>query len=106
MDTIQQAGQRWPLWRRIIFRFFFIYFLLNISPWTWLNDVPGFSYLNDLYSKIIDWAVYFANDHLFHVRKVLVPLNGSGQAGVGIKLKSSRLIYQGVDVADVVLTPK
>jgi hypothetical protein len=66
-----------------VFRFFFIYLLLNISPWTWLSDVPGINYLDDLYSKVMDWAVYFGNDHFFHVRKVLVPLNGSGDTSYG-----------------------
>ena len=65
--------QVWPAWRRIIFRFFFIYLLLNISPWTWLDSIPGISYLDDIYGKVMDWAVYFGNDHFFHVRKVLVP---------------------------------
>jgi len=82
MDTANKT-QDWPAWRRIAFRFFFIYILLNISPWTWLGDIPGISYLNDLYSKAMDWAVNFSNDHFFHVRKVLVPLNGSGDTSYG-----------------------
>jgi len=75
--------QPWPAWRRIVFRFFFIYLLLNISPWTWLGNIPGFSYLNDLYGTFMDWLVNFGNDHFFHVRKVLVPLNGSGDTSYG-----------------------
>ncbi|HVM88436.1 MAG TPA: hypothetical protein VMT76_09615 [Puia sp.] len=83
--VIDQTPQKqdWPIWRRIIFRFFFIYLALNISPWTWLGDIPGISYLNDIYSKLMDQAVNFGNDHIFHVRKVLVPLNGSGDTSYG-----------------------
>ncbi len=82
MDALN-LPRAWNAWRRIAFRFFFIYLLLNISPWTWLGEIPGISYLNDLYSKIMDWAVHFSNDHFFHVRKILVPLNGSGDTSYG-----------------------
>ncbi len=68
----------WNIWRKISFRFFFIYLLLQITPWTWLAVIPGVGYVTQYYYQCIDWLVYAANDHIFHVRKVLVPLNGSG----------------------------
>ncbi|HLK28479.1 MAG TPA: hypothetical protein VKT28_07850 [Puia sp.] len=84
MEIAQRTQNHdWPAWRRIVFRFFFIYLLLNISPWTWLGDIPGISYFDDLYSKLMDWLVNFSNNHFFHVRKVLVPLNGSGDTSYG-----------------------
>ena len=36
----------WPLWQRVLFRFFFVYLLLQIAPWFWFNDLPGVSFLN------------------------------------------------------------
>jgi hypothetical protein len=68
----------WPLWQRLLFRFFFVYFVLYISPWQWLEIIPGVNYLTGYYSNFIDWLVNAANKNLFHVYKNLVPLNGSG----------------------------
>jgi hypothetical protein len=68
----------WSVMRKISFRFFFVYILLQITPWTWLDGIPGVGRVTQYYNQFIDWVVYAANDHIFHVRKVLVPLNGSG----------------------------
>jgi hypothetical protein len=68
----------WPLWQRLLFRFFFVYFVLYVSPWQWLGIIPGVSYLTGLYDQFIDWLVNAANKNLFHLYKNLVPLNGSG----------------------------
>lgn len=73
----------WPLWRRILFRFFFIYLFFSVAPWSWLDFIPGLSYLTNLYSDLMDWAVNLANKTLFHVRPELVPLNGSGDTSWG-----------------------
>jgi len=72
----------WPLWRKIIFRFFFIFLFFILAPWTWLDRIPYVNvvttFFTDYYNKAMDWAVGFANAQVFHVRKVLVPINGSG----------------------------
>jgi hypothetical protein len=73
----------WPLWRKIIFRFLFIFLSLLMAPWTWMDAVPGVSYLTCYYSRLMDWAVGIANAKFFHVRQVLVPLNGSGDTSYG-----------------------
>ncbi len=73
----------WGLWRKIIFRFFFIFFALLITPWTWLDSIPGVEYVTKYYYQLINWAVEKANSVLFHVREVLVPLNGSGDTSYG-----------------------
>ena len=72
----------WPLWRKIIFRFFFIFLAFLMAPWTWLDPIP---YINKLttfftryYNRAMDWAVEISNANFFHVRKVLVLPNGSG----------------------------
>lgn len=78
----QSLAAPWPLWKKILFRFFAIYFLLYMAPWTWLDGVPGVGtatgWLNTYYYKAADWSVEAANRHLFRVRDVLVYPNGSG----------------------------
>lgn len=68
----------WKPWRLIVFRFFFLYLLLQIAPWTFIGYIPGGDYLMQFYYQFIDWLVNIANENLFHVREQLVPVNGSG----------------------------
>lgn len=68
----------WPISKRLIFCFFFIYFIFYIAPWTWLDFIPYVSKVTGLYYELKDWMVQHANKYIFHVRDVLVPLNGSG----------------------------
>lgn len=68
----------WPLWRRVLFRFFFLYLLLQVAPWDWLYAVPGLSWIPRTAGHVTDRAVHLANDHVFHVRETLVAVNGSG----------------------------
>ncbi len=75
--------QPWPLWRRIIFRFFFVLLVLLMQPWTWLDGIPGIDFLLGFWYRFLDWLVNTANATLFHVRPVLVPLNGSGDTSYG-----------------------
>lgn len=75
--------QPWPLWRKFIFRFFFILLALMMAPWTWLDSIPGVGYLTQFYGKLMDWLVNTSNRLFFHVRKELVPLNGSGDTSYG-----------------------
>jgi len=75
MDVSESRIITWPLWRKIIFRFFFIYFSLSITPWLWFSQL---SFITKYYSQFWDWLVTLSNDHLFHVSKVLIHPNGSG----------------------------
>lgn len=77
-NTIQTTATSWPPWRKIVFRFFFIYFAIYIAPWTWLDAIPGVSYVTDYYYRLMNWCVETSNAHLFHVRDILVQPNGSG----------------------------
>jgi hypothetical protein len=79
----QHETPAWPAWRKFIFCFFFIYLLLQMAPWLWLGSIPGVSYISGYYSMFMDWAVNTANAKIFHVRPVLVPLNGSGDTSYG-----------------------
>ena len=68
----------WPLWQRVLFRFFFIYLLLQVAPWNWFRAVPGVPWLLRPYGRLVNWAVHASNARFFHVRDTLVPVNGSG----------------------------
>ncbi|HUQ82045.1 MAG TPA: hypothetical protein VM076_12925, partial [Gemmatimonadaceae bacterium] len=72
------ATPAWPLWQRVLFRFFAIYFLLQVEPWDWFRAIPGVSLLFRPYDMAIDWLVRTGNAQLFHVRDTLVMMNGSG----------------------------
>ncbi|MGZ3835612.1 MAG: hypothetical protein ACXVB0_19000, partial [Mucilaginibacter sp.] len=73
----------WPLWKKIIFRFFFVYLFFQLSPWTWLDNIPGVPYITRYYYLLMDAAVNKSNALIFHVRNTLVPLNGSGDTSYG-----------------------
>ncbi len=73
----------WPAWKRILFRFFFIYLMLQVTPWTWLDAVPGVAYITKFYYSSHDWAVHASNRHVFKMWDELVPLNGSGDTSFG-----------------------
>jgi len=68
----------WPVWQRLLFRFFFVYLLLQIAPWNWFGDIPGVGALGSLWYRLVDATVRWANAHVFHVAETLVPVNGSG----------------------------
>lgn len=68
----------WPVWQRVVFRFFFVYFALQIAPWNWFRAILDVPFLFGFYGRAMDWAVRTANTRVFHVRDVLVPMNGSG----------------------------
>jgi hypothetical protein len=77
----------WPEWRKVSFRFFFIYLILQIAPWTWLDRLPWIGkvteFFTDYYYQFDNWAVTTANQYIFHVRPVLIPQNGSGDTSQG-----------------------
>lgn len=74
----QLATLVWPLWQRVLFRFFFAYFVLQIAPWGWFRALPGVPFVLRYYGMLINWAVHAGNAAVFHVREALVPMNGSG----------------------------
>jgi hypothetical protein len=79
MESTSDAGSgTWPLWQRILFRFVFVYLLLQIAPWNWLARIRALSFVSRYWYRLTDWAVRTSNSRLFHVRDTLVPMNGSG----------------------------
>ncbi len=80
-DSLQQQTPSWTLLQKILFRFFFIYFILYTSPWDTLNIIPGISYVTDLFNQAFEWAVIKSNEHFFQVfgiKHVQQVFNGSG----------------------------
>ncbi len=78
-----RSADRWPLWRKLLFRFSCIYLLLYMQPWVWLGSLPLVSSAADYFGKAESWLVNLGNAHLFHVKDVLIPLNGSGDTSYG-----------------------
>lgn len=64
-DTLLQQNGSWTLLQKILFRFFFIYFILYTGPW----------------DSLFEWAVIKANENffrVFNIRHVKQVFNGSG----------------------------
>ncbi len=81
METALSAPEHdapWPAWQRVLFRFFFVYLLLQVAPWNWFRIIPGVPFVLRLYYAALDWVVRFSNARYFHVRETLVLPNGSG----------------------------
>lgn len=78
--ALQNENDVWPLWKKILFRFFFIYLILRSAPWMWLDNIPGVYSVTKYYNEFIDWIVRISNANIFHVSKVLVKTPGSGDA--------------------------
>jgi hypothetical protein len=73
----------WTLIHKIIFRFFFVFIFIFIAPWSWLDAVPYYGELTVWYDNLMDWAVRFANEKIFNIKEVLVPVSGSGDTSWG-----------------------
>ncbi len=72
-------NEKWHLMHKLSFRFFFIYFILHIAPWTWLDGIiPGMDYLTGYYRSGIYWLVNYGNQLIFHFPDTSVVNNGSG----------------------------
>lgn len=78
MTSNQPIPHSWPQWHKILFRFLFIYFILNVEPISWLNGFPGYNYVMDYYYIALDGMVNTFNTYVFHLRDTLVLPNGSG----------------------------
>ncbi|MFD2938097.1 hypothetical protein [Spirosoma flavum] len=82
-NVLSADADQWSWWRKLLFRFCCIYLILYTAPWTWLSDVPVLQLIGEYYSKIENWLVNLTNTYIFHVKDVLVPLNGSGDTSYG-----------------------
>lgn len=75
MNTV---NTQWNFTQKFLFRFFFIYFMISIAPWTWLENIPYVAEATVPWYWLQDQIVQIANRSIFKVYKELVPLNGSG----------------------------
>ena len=57
--------------------------MLYMAPWQWLDSLPYITKVTGWYGDLVDWSVRFANDKIFHIKKVLVPISGSGDTSWG-----------------------
>ena len=76
----------WPLWRKIAFRFAFIYLLLYTAPWLSVSGSLPWLHLTavtEYYEIGWDWAVRFFNTHFLNIAENLVPMSGSGDTSFG-----------------------
>lgn len=69
---------KWGLLQKTGFRFLFLYIGITIAPWTWLDDIPGVSYLTQFYRQGFDALVVFCNKQFFHFANTTIVNNGSG----------------------------
>jgi hypothetical protein len=83
----------WPLWQKILFRLFFIYFTLNIVPWTWLGGIPGFDLISNYYGQANDWIVELCNRLFFHYPTTTIVNNGSGDTSVAWEQMYTYLLF-------------
>jgi hypothetical protein len=78
--TSSEAGQ-WSGWTKLLFRFFFIYFLLFINPIGLTPSLPVWKFVKHAYASVIDWAASQADRHVFHIHTPGVPLPVNDGAG-------------------------
>ncbi|WP_026628905.1 hypothetical protein [Dyadobacter alkalitolerans] len=82
MDASATLTERYWKWEeKVAFRFFFIFFLLYIAPWTWPSSMPFtgdlLSFFNDLHWGAADWLIQLVKKHILHIDIKITP-NGSG----------------------------
>lgn len=95
--TLSSTALIWSPWRKILFRFLFVYILLHlIGIVGWFGFLPGLSYLIDIYNGAINSMVEACNRNIFHVREHLVPLNGSGDTSFAWAQVGSYLLVAAV----------
>jgi len=64
----------WPLWQKVLFRFFVIYFVLQVFQRPFFEDVPGFRQLANAQHYICFKAVNFFNNYILHNKGTLTPM--------------------------------
>jgi hypothetical protein len=73
----------WPVWQKILFRFFFIYLLLHVFSWNFFEGIPLLGLIGQGQQYVISLGVTAFNDYIVHFQDELVPLNGSGDTSFG-----------------------
>lgn len=72
-----EHARPWQLWQKLLFRFFFIYFILYIFSWPVFGNKVPVRALVQIKDYFINTAVNYFNTNLLHYRENLVNLNNS-----------------------------
>ncbi len=83
MTESTYQNKHWPLYQRILFRFFFIYFLLSTAIWGWLGSIPWLSFLSTFSNSFSSFYTELFNDYIYQIKEELVPTRGSGDTSMG-----------------------
>jgi hypothetical protein len=68
----------WPTWQKVLFRLFFTYFCLLLTPKILINIFWNYDLITSYYSQFEDWLMNTANRHLFHAYEKLSLGDSSG----------------------------
>lgn len=83
MTNLASQSQIWPLYQRILFRVFFIYFLLSTAIWGWLGSIPWLEFLSEFSGNLTTFYTEVFNDYVYQIKEELVPTRGSGDTSMG-----------------------
>ena len=83
MTELTPQKSNWPQYQLILFRVFFIYFLLSTSIWSWLGSIPFLSFLSEFSTEFNTLYTELFNDYVYQVKAELVPTRGSGDTSMG-----------------------
>jgi hypothetical protein len=78
--TNSEAGQ-WSGWTKVVFRFFFIYFLLFIDPIGISPSLPVWKFVQRGYEVVINSAASLADQYVFHIHPAGIPVPVNDGAG-------------------------
>jgi hypothetical protein len=94
MEQIPSSTEsQWSFTRKMIFRFSAIYYVFFFEPWTYIQQIPGTSYVLHYWTDLLEWVVQGLNKSLFHIKEVLVYPNGSGDTSYGWAQQFSVLLF-------------
>lgn len=83
MSVQDEYVNPWPLWQKVLFRFFFIYLLLHVFSWPFFQGIPLLGLIGGMQRFLSETLVHAFNEYILHFREELVPPNGSGDTSFG-----------------------
>ncbi len=83
MTESNSQATSWPLYQRVLFRFFCIYFLLSTAIWGWLGSIPWLTFLGTFSNEFSSFYTELFNEYIYEIKEELVPTRGSGDTSMG-----------------------
>ncbi len=78
METTLEAVRPWSWTRKLVFRFFFVFFGLFVFPFP-LNVIPGISAISQPYSKFWTWLINLTGKNILGIQEEITStVTGSG----------------------------